>query len=105
MAIRMAACKIIGHLDDLLDPTAHHDYGPNGLQVPESDQIQTVVTGAWASATSTSTRRPDLIPGTWPFVRTGRPFRHIKLRLSETRAIRSARCKQAGGSQLRWPYT
>jgi hypothetical protein len=33
------------------------------------------------------------------------PFREIKLRLSETRAIRSARCKQAGGTQLRWPFT
>ena len=33
------------------------------------------------------------------------PLRQIKLRLSETRAIRSGRCKQAGGTQLRWPFT
>jgi putative NIF3 family GTP cyclohydrolase 1 type 2 len=51
MAIRMAACnQIIGYLDDLLDPTAYDDYGPNGLQVPGSEQIQTVVTRRWASA-------------------------------------------------------
>ena len=43
MAIRMAACnQIIGYLDDLLDPTAYDDYGPNGLQVPGSEQIQTL---------------------------------------------------------------
>jgi dinuclear metal center YbgI/SA1388 family protein len=47
----MAACKqIIGYLDDLLDPTAYDDYGPNGLQVPGSEQIQTVVTGVSANA-------------------------------------------------------
>src|SRR4051794_25410099 len=50
MAIRMAACnQIIGYLDDLLDPTAYDDYGPNGLQVPGSEQIQTVVTGVSAN--------------------------------------------------------
>jgi len=46
-----AACnEIIGYLDDLLDPTAYDDYGPNGLQVPGSEQIQTVVTGVSANA-------------------------------------------------------
>src|SRR3954464_2740325 len=51
MTIRMAACnQIIGYLDDLLDPTAYDDYGPNGLQVPGSEQIQTVVTGVSANA-------------------------------------------------------
>ena len=46
-----AACnQIIGYLDDLLDPTAYDDYGPNGLQVPARDQIQTVVTGVSANA-------------------------------------------------------
>src|SRR3954465_15702463 len=51
MEIRMAACnQIIGYLDDLLDPTAYDDYGPNGLQVPGSEQIQTVVTGVSANA-------------------------------------------------------
>jgi hypothetical protein len=50
MAIRMAACnQIIGYLDDLLDPTAYDDYGPNGLQVPGTEQIQTVVTGVSAN--------------------------------------------------------
>ena len=50
MAIRMAACnQIIGYLDDLLDPTAYDDYGPNGLQVPGREQIQTVVTGVSAN--------------------------------------------------------
>ena len=47
----MAACnQIIGYLDELLDPTAYDDYGPNGLQVPGSEQIQTVVTGVSANA-------------------------------------------------------
>ena len=46
-----AACnQIIGYLDDLLNPTAYDDYGPNGLQVPGSEQIQTVVTGVSANA-------------------------------------------------------
>src|SRR3954453_10355037 len=50
MTIRMAACnQIIGYLDDLLDPTAYDDYGPNGVQVPGSEQIQTVVTGVSAN--------------------------------------------------------
>ena len=47
----MAACnQIIGYLDELLNPTAYDDYGPNGLQVPGSEQIQTVVTGVSANA-------------------------------------------------------
>jgi dinuclear metal center YbgI/SA1388 family protein len=46
-----AACnQIIGYLDDLLDPTAYDDYGPNGLQVPGTDEIHTVVTGVSANA-------------------------------------------------------
>ena len=46
MAIPTAACnQIIGYLDELLNPTAYDDYGPNGLQVPGSEEIQTVVTG------------------------------------------------------------
>jgi Duf34/NIF3 (NGG1p interacting factor 3) len=40
----------IGYLDELLDPTAYDDYGPNGLQVPGSEEIQTVVTGVSANA-------------------------------------------------------
>src|SRR6476661_6743416 len=51
MAMPMAACnQIIGYLDDLLDPTSYDDYGPNGLQVPGSEEIQTVVTGVSANA-------------------------------------------------------
>jgi len=50
MAMPMAACnQIIGYLDELLNPTAYDDYGPNGLQVPGSEQIQTVVTGVSAN--------------------------------------------------------
>jgi dinuclear metal center YbgI/SA1388 family protein len=40
---------LIGHLDALLHPTAFDDYGPNGLQVPGSCEIRTVVTGVSAS--------------------------------------------------------
>ncbi len=47
----MAACAdIIGYLDALLDPDSYDDYGPNGLQVPGRDEIQTVVTGVSANA-------------------------------------------------------
>ncbi len=47
----MATCaNIIGYLDQLLQPTAYDDYGPNGLQVPGKDEIQTVVTGVSANA-------------------------------------------------------
>jgi dinuclear metal center YbgI/SA1388 family protein len=40
---------LIGHLDALLNPTAFEDYGPNGLQVPGSDAVDTVLTGVSAS--------------------------------------------------------
>jgi dinuclear metal center YbgI/SA1388 family protein len=51
MAVAVATCnQIIGYLDELLDPTAYDDYGPNGLQVPGSEEIQTVVTGVSANA-------------------------------------------------------
>jgi dinuclear metal center YbgI/SA1388 family protein len=40
---------LIGHLDALLNPAAFDDYGPNGLQVPGSGSISTVVTGVSAS--------------------------------------------------------
>jgi dinuclear metal center YbgI/SA1388 family protein len=47
----MAACaEIIGYLDALLDPDSYDDYGPNGLQVPGRDEIQTVITGVSANA-------------------------------------------------------
>ena len=41
--------ELIGHLDDLLDPGAFRDLGPNGLQVPPADgEITRVVTGVSA---------------------------------------------------------
>jgi dinuclear metal center YbgI/SA1388 family protein len=39
---------VIGYLDDLLEPGAFDDYGPNGLQVPGRDEIVTIVTGVSA---------------------------------------------------------
>jgi putative NIF3 family GTP cyclohydrolase 1 type 2 len=46
----MTPCTdIIGFLNDLLDPAAYDDYGPNGLQVPGKPDIQTVVTGVSAN--------------------------------------------------------
>ena len=42
--------NIIRYLDDLLSPASFSDYGPNGLQVPGPDEVQTVVTGVSASA-------------------------------------------------------
>jgi dinuclear metal center YbgI/SA1388 family protein len=41
---------LIGILDDLLDPDGFRDYGPNGLQVPGREEVETVVTGVSASA-------------------------------------------------------
>jgi dinuclear metal center YbgI/SA1388 family protein len=47
----VTACEqLISHLDDLLNPAAYDDYGPNGLQVPGRDEIHTVVTGVSANA-------------------------------------------------------
>ncbi|MGZ6709449.1 MAG: Nif3-like dinuclear metal center hexameric protein [Solirubrobacteraceae bacterium] len=47
----MAPCEqIIEFLDALLRPSDFDDYGPNGLQVPGREQIQTVVTGVSAGA-------------------------------------------------------
>lgn len=42
--------NIIRYLDELLSPASFQDYGPNGLQVPGSNRVQTVVTGVSASA-------------------------------------------------------
>jgi dinuclear metal center YbgI/SA1388 family protein len=36
---------IVAFLDDLLQPDRFADYGPNGLQVPGADEVDTVVTG------------------------------------------------------------
>jgi len=42
---------LIGFLDALLNPSAFDDYGPNGLQVPGTDRVGTLVTGVSASTT------------------------------------------------------
>src|SRR3954470_18657913 len=44
-----ALYSIVDHLDVLLDPAAYDDYGPNGIQVPGRDAIETVVTGVSAN--------------------------------------------------------
>ncbi len=40
--------ELIAFLDELLEPGAFEDYGPNGLQVPGADEVSTVVTGVSA---------------------------------------------------------
>jgi dinuclear metal center YbgI/SA1388 family protein len=40
---------IVEHLDSLLDPAAYDDYGPNGLQVPGREAVETIVTGVSAN--------------------------------------------------------
>ena len=44
----MPTCS--AYLDELLAPASFSDYGPNGLQVPGPDRVETVVTGVSASA-------------------------------------------------------
>jgi putative NIF3 family GTP cyclohydrolase 1 type 2 len=47
----MAACRdVIGYLDALLEPASYDDYGPNGLQIPGRDEIESVATGVSANA-------------------------------------------------------
>jgi dinuclear metal center YbgI/SA1388 family protein len=41
---------IVAYLDELLEPARFSDYGPNGLQVPGREEIQTLVTGVSAGA-------------------------------------------------------
>jgi dinuclear metal center YbgI/SA1388 family protein len=40
---------IIDHLGSILNPDLFDDYGPNGLQVPGRDGVETIVTGVSAS--------------------------------------------------------
>src|SRR3954454_23234749 len=40
--------ELIRALDELLDPAAFDDYGPNGLQVPGRPEVHRVVTGVSA---------------------------------------------------------
>jgi dinuclear metal center YbgI/SA1388 family protein len=42
--------ELVGHLDELLRPEEFDDYGPNGLQVPGAEAVDTVATGVSASA-------------------------------------------------------
>ena len=41
--------QILEHLDALLHPDAYDDYGPNGLQVPGREDVETIVTGVSAN--------------------------------------------------------
>jgi dinuclear metal center YbgI/SA1388 family protein len=41
--------SLIDHLDEILDPAVFEDYGPNGLQVPGREDVQTIVTGVSAN--------------------------------------------------------
>jgi dinuclear metal center YbgI/SA1388 family protein len=41
--------SIVEHLDSILDPAAYDDYGPNGLQVPGREAVETVVSGVSAN--------------------------------------------------------
>ena len=40
---------IVEHLDSILEPGNYDDYGPNGIQVPGRDKVQTIVTGVSAN--------------------------------------------------------
>src|SRR4051795_701786 len=40
---------IVEHLDSLLQPAAYDDYGPNGIQVPGREAVETIVTGVSAN--------------------------------------------------------
>jgi len=42
--------KMLEYLDELLSPASYSDYGPNGLQVPGPELIETVVSGVSASS-------------------------------------------------------
>jgi dinuclear metal center YbgI/SA1388 family protein len=42
--------KIVEHIDTILNPATYDDYGPNGLQVPGRETVETVVTGVSANA-------------------------------------------------------
>lgn len=41
---------LLAYLDELLEPAAYSDYGPNGLQVPGPAEVRTVVSGVSAGA-------------------------------------------------------
>jgi dinuclear metal center YbgI/SA1388 family protein len=45
----VAVQEILAELDRLLEPSRFEDYGPNGLQVPGAEQVETIATGVSAS--------------------------------------------------------
>src|SRR3954452_18610867 len=52
--------EIVEHLDSLLDPAAYDDFGPNGIQVPGREGVETIVTGVSANvALFTGAREED----------------------------------------------
>ena len=67
---------IVEHLDSLLDPAAYDDYGPNGLQVPGRETVQTVVTAVSANvATFTRAREEGAdLNGLWTIAIGPLPF-------------------------------
>ena len=46
----LRTADLLADLDDLLQTSSFQDYGPNGLQVPGPDEVETVVTGVSANA-------------------------------------------------------
>jgi dinuclear metal center YbgI/SA1388 family protein len=44
-----ALYSIVEHLDSLLEPGAYDDYGPNGIQVPGREAVETIVSGVSAN--------------------------------------------------------
>jgi len=50
VAFTTVLANLLAHLDELLEPGAFSDYGPNGLQVPGPDDVGLIVTGVSASA-------------------------------------------------------
>jgi dinuclear metal center YbgI/SA1388 family protein len=50
---------IVEHLDAILDPPAYDDYGPNGLQVPGRETVETIVTGVSANVALFSRARDE----------------------------------------------
>ena len=50
---------IVDHLDSILEPGAYDDYGPNGIQVPGREAVETVVTGVSANVALFSRAREE----------------------------------------------
>jgi dinuclear metal center YbgI/SA1388 family protein len=50
---------IVEHLDALLDPAAYDDFGPNGLQVPGREAVETVVTAVSANVATFTRAREE----------------------------------------------